>query len=212
MESYYFHNGIDKLGPFSFDELKRQPIDKNTAIWKDGMKDWMKAAELDELRPFVVPAPPEFKRASTIERVGVQIGRNLGWAIILLIAGLTAFWALDKYNGRNSYLPLPPPVVDQERINPVNFLSATGGTYKPNFWLTKWTIDGSVSNFVTHTNYKDVHIKINFYSRTNTVIDTKEYVLYDYFPYGLKKGFNLVVDRPAAATSCGWQAVGATVY
>jgi hypothetical protein len=91
------------------------------------------------------------------------------------------------------------------------YLVATG-TYKPNFWLAKWHIDGFVSNTASHTNYKDVVVKVNFYSRTNTVIDTKEYVLYDYFPYGLKKEFNLEVDRPAAATTCGWQAMSAKVY
>jgi hypothetical protein len=49
-------------------------------------------------------------------------------------------------------------------------------------------------------------------SRTNSVIDTKRFVLYDYFPYGLKKGFNLEVEKPAAAAACGWQVVGASLY
>jgi hypothetical protein len=211
MENYYFHDGIDKFGPFSLEELKRQPLNSNTSVWKDGMQDWVRAVNFDELRPSFASKPPEFRRPSLTEKTGVRIGRNLGWSIVTLIFAIMGIWAFNRSHSQNTFLPLPPPVVDQERLNPQSFL-LTNGTYKSNFWQTKWTINGNVSNFATHTNYKDVIVKVNFLSRTNTIIDSKQYVLYDYFPYGLKKGFNLEVDRPAAATTCGLQPVGATVY
>jgi GYF domain 2 len=211
MDAYYFHNAIDKFVHFLIDELKRQPIDKNTVIWKDGMKDWTKAAELEELRSYVGPTPPEFNLASLTEQVEVKIGRNLGLAIIILIAGIIAIWTLNKNYRRNTCLPLPPPVVGQERVNPVNFLSARG-TCRVNFWQNKWTINGNISNFASHANYKDVIVKVNFLSQTNTVIGSKQYVLYDYFPYGLKKGVTMEIDKPAVAATCGLQAINATVY
>lgn len=102
-------------------------------------------------------------------------------------------------------------ILDPERAHPKAVLVASG-TYHPNFWGTKEVINGIVSNKATHTNYKDVHLSVIFYSQTNSIISTQEYILYDYFPYGSTKAFSLKVDKPTAAATCGWLAVGSTYY
>lgn len=136
---------------------------------------------------------------------------NLIWAaffVILLIAGF--YWMTPRPHGIASY-STSAKLEDRERLNPGAFLVATG-TYKPDLSLTKWRITGCIDNTAKHTNYKDVVVKINFYSRSNSVIGSKQIVMRDYLSFGTKKEFDLEVDRPAGSVTCGWQAVGAKVY
>jgi GYF domain 2 len=212
MESYYFHDGLDKRGPFTLAEFKNQHLKRDTPVWKEGMQDWARAADLPELQVVFPVTPPLFKGGAEAKSGGNKVGRSatgVGIVALILIVGLLVF-------ARNRQIPpnfqyTPAPVVDPERANPVGYLSA-GGTYRFNFWHTKWDISGVISNLATHTNYKDVIVKVNFYSATNTVIASEQYIVYDYFAYGLKKGFTLEVNHPAAAAACGWVPVGATVY
>lgn len=133
----------------------------------------------------------------------------------ILIVAILAFFLLRpaiETKLRSESLSVPIRTLpDPEHLNPTTYLQA-GGTYRTNFWLTKFDVSGTVSNTALHTNYKDVVVTVNFYSRTNTLLTSKSYTLYDFFPYGVQKGFFLSVDRPAAAATCGWQISGATAY
>jgi hypothetical protein len=239
MENYYFHDGDQQFGPFSLADFQRQPLTSTTSVWKEGMTAWIPAHAMPELRGIVPPAPPpaptpsntpQMQRspepammkgstdAATMERLratqkgGVTAKDWVIWGAIALLVFCIGYYYSIPHPGRSGFASSVVSAVDQERVNPMAFFRAVGGTYKPNFWQTKWEIAGSVSNVANHTNYKDVIIQVSFMSRTNSVIDTKRFVLYDYFPYGLKKGFNLEVEKPAAAASCGWQVVGASFY
>jgi GYF domain 2 len=214
MENYYFHDGAQQFGPFALADFQRQPLTSTTSVWKEGIPAWIPAHAMPELRGIVPPAPPAtptMQRPLATKKGGVTTTDWVVWGGIALLVFCIGYYYSTPHPGRLSFSPPALSVVDQERVNPATFLSAAG-QYKPNFWLTKWTITGSVSNVAAHTNYKDVIIQVNYLSRTNSVIDSKRYVLYDYFPYGLKKGFNLEVPRPAAAMSCGLQVVGASLY
>ncbi len=136
---------------------------------------------------------------------------NLIWAtffVILLIAGF--YWMTPRTHHIPSY-STSAVLADRELLNPGAFLVATG-TYKPDLSLTKWRISGCIDNTAKHTNYKDVVVQLNFYSRANTIIDSKQCVLKDYFSFGTKKEFDLEVDRPLGSVTCAWQAVGGKVY
>lgn len=50
MNSYWFINSEgEKIGPFSFEAIKKQPIKKETMVWHDGLPDWVRS---DSLREF----------------------------------------------------------------------------------------------------------------------------------------------------------------
>ncbi len=51
MKQYYYANGDQQLGPFTFQELRSKNIKKETYIWYDGLGDWKRAGELPELNP-----------------------------------------------------------------------------------------------------------------------------------------------------------------
>lgn len=207
MSSYYFHAGGEKKGPFSLEELKTQPVKKDSPVWRDGLKNWVSAGDLAELSGVFAPEPPPFVKQQPKLPTSVLIGRTVQvLAGLLLIVMILVF-----VGGRSGNNPVITPFTDQEKAHPAVYLK-TDGTYRPNFWQTKWNIEGSISSFATHTNYKDVVLKVDFYSQTNSVIQEKFYTIYDYFPYGLKKAFAFSVDRPSAAVKMGWQVFGATPY
>lgn len=220
--SYFIHDGTRQLGPFTIEELKGKGILNTTPVWKEGLNDWVQASSLDELKVAFIQSPPAFKTknyppsilpqsASTTEKIGFKLGKFLGWSGLILILFLLGVFIYNKSHTSSFYTSTTVPFIDMEHSNPAEFL-VTNGTYHPNFWLTKEEINGTVTNNATHTNYKDIHIRVTFYSQTNSVISSQNYVLYDYVPYGSTKAFSLKLDKPAAAAKCGWTAVAATYY
>lgn len=63
-QMYYAIIDNNQAGPFSEEELTRlitsKKINKDTFIWKPGMKDWVKAETLPDVLRLVALAPPAF--------------------------------------------------------------------------------------------------------------------------------------------------------
>ena len=53
MEYYYSKNGIDKNGPFRFDEIKQKNITPKTLIWYEELEDWKMAGQLPILKNLI---------------------------------------------------------------------------------------------------------------------------------------------------------------
>lgn len=61
-KSYFLHNGEEQTGPYSFDELKQIGISNNSHIWYDGLENWKRAEELNELKELISSTPPKFNQ------------------------------------------------------------------------------------------------------------------------------------------------------
>jgi hypothetical protein len=59
---YYILVGAEQRGPFSWEQLRGQPIEPETLVWHDGLGDWKQAAQVPELGtllgPYASPAMP----------------------------------------------------------------------------------------------------------------------------------------------------------
>jgi len=88
---YYLHDGKEKHGPFSQDELKDKSINENTSIWREGLDDWTKAGSLGELTTLIAINPPPFKKYKSQDRSNSGRGYVLvsGVFIIMIIAWIT---------------------------------------------------------------------------------------------------------------------------
>lgn len=221
--SYFIHDGVRQLGPFTIEQLKEKGITKTTPVWKEGITDWVEASSLLELQSMIFQSPPAFpghayspaqgQTTSGTERLGYNIVKYWEKSILVAVLAVVVMCLFLRWNG-HSYQPsisLHLPTVDPEHSLPKQFLAANG-TYHPNFWGTKEEISGTITNRANHTNYKDVHVRVIFYSQTNSIISSQEYILYQYFPYGSTTSFSLTVNKPAAAATCGWVATDATFY
>ena len=49
-KEYFYLNGDTKTGPFSFEALKRAPINPDTLVWHSALPDWVPARTLPELQ------------------------------------------------------------------------------------------------------------------------------------------------------------------
>jgi hypothetical protein len=183
------------------------------------LAEWSKAEDIKELNGLFSQSPPTFKinnqstkasikTVSITEKVGYKLGRNLGLTGLLIILIIGGIYFYSSQHSSSSY---SMPLQDSEHSNPAQYLDASG-TYHPTFWGDKVVLNGKVTNNANHTNYKDIRIKVYFYSQTKTVISSQDYIVYDYVPYKSTKEFNLKIVKPQAAVSCGWVAIGGTFY
>jgi hypothetical protein len=67
MKKFYYSDGITKNGPFTFEELKKKEINPKTLIWYEGLKDWMIASEMEEMKPILELIPPPVKSSKKEE-------------------------------------------------------------------------------------------------------------------------------------------------
>src|SRR5438045_5527105 len=66
MKQYIIHDGQAEQGPFNLDQLKLQPLKKDTPIWYEGLESWTTVSEIEELQSlFIVkPTPPPLQKAT----------------------------------------------------------------------------------------------------------------------------------------------------
>jgi|688.fasta_scaffold502274_1 hypothetical protein len=65
MRIYYTHKHGKQLGPFSLEELKEQGITNETDVWREGMSEWQKASNVEELRQIIASTPPPINLKSS---------------------------------------------------------------------------------------------------------------------------------------------------
>lgn len=67
MKQYYYSNGSKQFGPYSLEELKDHQITMNTLIWYEGLSDWTKANQIDELAKAIKAIPPPLTKPPSLK-------------------------------------------------------------------------------------------------------------------------------------------------
>jgi len=128
-------------------------------------------------------------------------------ALALIISVSIIF---EKFNdsSNQSYFEKKKSIQQIENSEPLRFLTADGN-YKENFWGNKIKVFGKVTNRATIAHYKDIVVRITYYSKTKTVLGSKDYTLYEVFPPNMDKAFELKIDNYKNVNSIGWDVVSA---
>lgn len=50
MKKYFYARNNEKVGPLSFEDLKKAGINPETLVWFDGLSNWEPAGKLEDLR------------------------------------------------------------------------------------------------------------------------------------------------------------------
>jgi|AntAceMinimDraft_10_1070366.scaffolds.fasta_scaffold06342_4 uncharacterized RDD family membrane protein YckC len=58
MKHYFYSDGEKQKGPFTFEQLKNENIEKETLIWFEGLEDWKPAKEINEIELILELIPP----------------------------------------------------------------------------------------------------------------------------------------------------------
>lgn len=236
MKKYFLHNGTEQQGPFDLDDLKAKLVNKDTPIWYDGLPDWTTAEKIDELKEILrtsTPPPFETKQSApppinkkTTQQTQTQsattqpqkkntVGRTILIVVIILaviVGGLAIIDNMNRGSGSgNSYQEQVMTIEEIERSQPTSFLSASG-TYKDNFWGDKFKVNCVITNEATVATYKDVVIRITYYSKTETALGSRDHTIYETFPPTSTKTVELKIDNYKDVKSLGWDVISATSY
>lgn len=58
MKKYHYSDGDNQFGPLTIEELSDKKISKDTMVWYEGLDNWVKASEVDELKVLFKSVPP----------------------------------------------------------------------------------------------------------------------------------------------------------
>ncbi|UPT65439.1 MAG: hypothetical protein M0D57_12870 [Sphingobacteriales bacterium JAD_PAG50586_3] len=101
-------------------------------------------------------------------------------------------------------------VEETEKLNPSKFLKADG-TYNENFWGDKFKLRGTVTNNATVARFKDIHIEVIFYSKTDTELGRETYVLYERVKPHQTINFEWKLNKPnGSVKKMNWNVISAT--
>ena len=101
-------------------------------------------------------------------------------------------------------------IEEKEKSNPHDFIKVNG-TYHFNL-INQFVISGNITNNATVANYKDVIIRVQFLSETNTPLEQKDITIYKYLNHASSLEFKeKFSDYPRDTKSCSLEIVNASV-
>lgn len=110
---------------------------------------------------------------------------------------------------KDSYEAAKESLQEKENKNPPNFLIVSGNDRNNLFGQT--VVKGNITNKATVATYKDVDIKLDFYSKTRTLLQTDKETVYEVIPPGQSKNFKTKYFAPKGTDSVGLTVTGAKV-
>lgn len=234
MKNYYLYNGKEQSGPFSIEELEQSGITSETPVCTPEMSDWTKAEDIPALQHLLQKAPPPFKGSipapaltmTATEKTGFRIGRFLGWTglVIVLIAG-TGFMIYKNQHSSSddtsssSLLEAIAPrektpeelraeLAEKERANPATYLVPTVKV-RYNF-VGQTIVEGSIMNNASVAIFKDIVFEVSYISKTNSVISTEKFTVYEVARPGKWASFKFRTSSPKEAEGYSSAVISAT--
>jgi uncharacterized membrane protein YhaH (DUF805 family) len=78
MKKYFYSDGKEKQGPFSFEELKNENITRETLIWFEGLEDWIPAQDIKEIEEILQLIPPPIPSKETnVTSENIESGKKI---------------------------------------------------------------------------------------------------------------------------------------
>ena len=100
---------------------------------------------------------------------------------------------------KDSYEATKESLQDKETKNPQNFLTVNG--HDRHNLLGQTVVKGTITNKATVASYKDVDVKLDFYSKTGTLLETDKETVYEIIGPGQSKNFKTKYFAPKGTDS-----------
>ena len=117
--------------------------------------------------------------------------------------------AISGKKNPNSYEKTKETLGNKEKKNPIAFLSVNGRKKKNLIGQT--VIKGKITNHASVVSYKDVEVQLLFYSKTRTLLEKDNEVIYEVFPPGGTKNFKTKYFAPKGTDSVGYEIISAKI-
>jgi len=206
MKTWYIRRNNKNLGPYSVEELRQLSLTHEDYVWKEGLANWRRAASLPELEPLLTTTiPPPFLSQKNTAANSTLLGmfqkrsrsytasnraksrirtRLIGIGILLVLSLLTyIIYANNQTRYLSPFSTVKPAeeikteVLQTEKQNPVSYISER--TSNRQNLLGQTVLEGTLTNAATVANFKDVMLKVDFFSKTNTIIATENVSIYE---------------------------------
>ncbi len=110
---------------------------------------------------------------------------------------------------KDSYEATRESLQNKETKNPQNFLTVSG--HDRHNILGQTVVKGTVTNKATVASYKDVDVKLDFYSKTGTLLETDKETVFEIIGPGQSKNFKTKYFAPKGTDSVALAVIGAKV-
>ncbi len=207
MTTYYIHENGRRKGPFSFEELRSKYITTHTVVWREGMTEWDEAGKVEELVPILVKTPPAYQNIadekpsqgylsaiSEAREKDRRFEKYFSWLGIVVAAILVILYlTIDKeadheglanktksgfsFSQQKSLAASRPELLQKEKQTPAVYIS-NHSTWRKNL-VGETVIEGTLSNAAKIADFKNIVLEVRWFSKTNTLIGTKQLIVYE---------------------------------
>jgi len=135
------------------------------------------------------------------------------YLLLLCLFSIVFFSCNDSdTNGKSekeSYQITKEQLLKKEQKDPTAFLFVTGRNKKNIVGQT--VVKGTISNKASVATYKDVDLKLSFYSKTRALLETDKETIFEILEPGESKDFKTKYFAPKGTDSVALQVLGAKV-
>lgn len=230
MVKYFWHNGLEQKGPFTLEELKTQPLEKNTPVWFEGKSEWTTAEQVPCLSQELFSQVSHRNRncqktRNNLEKHQFRMAKR--WGIIgilcltLSVIAATIMYIDQSYPVQYSITTQPDKMVkdsgsplqkqvttEKEKLNPSNFIK-NYASIRSNV-MGKKVIHGNLTNTASFAVFKDVTLRINFLSNSNKDLGSKEFTFYEILNPGQTIPFRCKTFAPDSTSQFAINVIKAT--
>ncbi|HSN08394.1 MAG TPA: hypothetical protein VLS85_05115 [Hanamia sp.] len=133
---------------------------------------------------------------------------KLAW-MLLCAALLIACNSENAVKEKESYNAAKESLLKKEEKNPATFITVSGSSKKNIVGQT--VVKGTLVNKASIATFKDVNIKLSFYSRTKALLETDKETIFEILNPGESQDFKTKYFAPKGTDSVGLQVLGAKV-
>ena len=132
--------------------------------------------------------------------------------LLIIIVSFLCFTACEskkdyEINSSKNYEKSKISLQETEQKSPSNFITAQGDQ-KRNF-VGQTVIKGTVTNNAKMVTFKDIDVKISFYSKTGTLLEEDHETIYEMVLPGTTKKFKSKYFTPKGTDSVGFKVMSA---
>ena len=205
MKKYYYSDGQQQFGPLSKKELEGNKITKETLVWYDGLKDWIKAGEVEELADLfpATPTPPPLPKQKTItpppipgqsdgktkrkpKKLAIVIGVIIG--LVALVGVICLVQSRQKQKEKEEFERIEAVKKEEQRQKEeeqklkIEEQISRERSYPESFLtLTNLSVNngtiltGYIKSDAQYVWYKQIQIKVIYYDGNNSVLQSDIY-------------------------------------
>lgn len=226
--NYYICDNRDRFGPFSKIELLRKGISKDTLVWFEGLSEWKKAAEIEDLADLFAQEqtpPPLPNQKTTYSSLLIQDKtivlktqqqkkskkKTIIWicgfllvVVVFVVIGVVGYNLYEQYNFEQT--------LDREKSQPSSYLSLD------NLHVEGHRLKGTIYNFSSYTAYKHIKIAVVYFGQNSEILQEDTYVVdgpcysNSPLPFDIRIRYHKGLKRIIKTENCDIEIIGAESY